>query len=83
MYKYVKLDQNIPCGSRVMSLLTNLPRLAGLMLSKASSMKRLLRMTVVIQCRHALVCKIDQNIPWVVANLLQCLFSSPEPKAHR
>ena len=38
MYMYVKCDQNISCVSRVMSIFTKIPRLAGPMLSKASSL---------------------------------------------
>ena len=37
MYKYAKFDQNIPYGSRVMSISTKRPRPAGLMLGEASS----------------------------------------------
>ena len=40
MYKYAKFHPNIPCGSRVMNIFTNWPRLTGLMLSKASSIKK-------------------------------------------
>ena len=32
--KYAKFDPNIPCGSRVMSVFTNLPQPAEMMLSK-------------------------------------------------
>ena len=31
MYMCTKCDQNIPCGSRVMSIFTNLPRMDGQM----------------------------------------------------
>ena len=37
--RYAKFDPNIPCGLRVMSIITNWLRQAGLMLSKASSIK--------------------------------------------
>ena len=37
MYKYAKFDQNIWCGSRVMSFFTKRPQLAKMMLSRASS----------------------------------------------
>ena len=40
MHAYAKFDPNIPCGSRVMNIFTNWPRPVGLMLSKASSIKR-------------------------------------------
>ena len=58
--QYAKFDPNIhvPFGSRVMSIFTNWPRAAGLMLRKASSIeKKMLRMPVVRQCWHAYVCK--------------------------
>ena len=35
-YKYA-FNQNIPCGSRVMSIFTNIPRPAEMMLDEASS----------------------------------------------
>ena len=38
--KYAKYDPNIPCGLRVMSIFTNWPRPARLMVSKASFTKR-------------------------------------------
>ena len=39
--KYAKFDPNILCGSRVMSIFTNVPQPAGLMLSKASSINKI------------------------------------------
>ena len=59
--QYAKFDPNIyvPFGSRVMSIFTNWsrPRPAGLMLSKASSIKKMLRMPEVKQYWHAYVCE--------------------------
>ena len=67
MHTYAKSDQNIPCGSKIMSIFTNLPRPAGLKLSKAPTIKTMLRMTVV---RRGLgnvdmhtYATFDQNIP--------------------
>ena len=37
MYNYTKFDQNIPCGSRVMSIFTQRSRPAKMMLNEASS----------------------------------------------
>ena len=37
MYKYAKIDQNIPCGSRVISIFTKGPRPSEMILCKASS----------------------------------------------
>ena len=48
IHTYAKSDQNIPCGSQVMSIFANLPRPAGLKLSKAPTIKTMLRMTVVL-----------------------------------
>ena len=39
MYKYAKFDQNIPRGSRIVSVFSKWPRPAGGMLGKASSIK--------------------------------------------
>ena len=54
-------DPRIPCGSRVMSVITNWPRPAGLMLDKASSP---FGITVSWQCNTCKYGKFDQNIPW-------------------
>ena len=46
-YKYAKIDQNIWCGSIVMSIFTKRPKPAKMMLHKASSP---LWIPVAVQC---------------------------------
>ena len=38
MYKYAKFDQNIWCSSGVVSIFTDIPQLANMMLDNASSL---------------------------------------------